>query len=477
MSSDRSAAKHRAVAVYAAAAAQLAELDCDQFTHTELLDLLNQLETVAWQLPAIGHRIIARLQREASPVELGAKSLKAVLVQRLRISGKDADRRLAEAKELGPRTALNGEPLAPLLAETAAAQAAGTIGPEHVEVIRTFADKLPGWVDPTTREQAETTLVQIAGLTGPETLRKDAEKLATAIDQDGPAPDDRERARKRSIHLGPQGPDGMSRITGWLDPQGRATWEPILAKQGAPGMCNPDDCEPRISGTPSQVEIDADTRSLGQRQHDAFVAIGRSALSSGELGQHNGLPVTVIVSTTLQDLEQAAGSGVTGGGSLLPMADLIRMASHAIHYLVVYDTHTHQPLYLGRTRRLASVGQRIVLHDRDRGCTKPGCTVPGYGTQVHHVNGWAKGAQTNIDEEVLACGADNRLAEQGWTVTIRNGVAEWIPPPEIDVGQSRVNYYHHPERLLAPRDDGAGEERQPPSGSPSSANDDGEDVT
>ena len=135
MSSDRVTT---AVAAYRAAAAGLAELDCDPFTHPELLDLLNELETVAWQLPTVEHRIIARLQREASPVELGAKSLKAVLTQRLRISGKDAARRLAEAKDLGPRTALNGEPLAPLLAQTAAAQANGTIGPEHVEEIRTF---------------------------------------------------------------------------------------------------------------------------------------------------------------------------------------------------------------------------------------------------------------------------------------------------------------------------------------------------
>ncbi|MCW2732271.1 MAG: hypothetical protein JWR13_3087, partial [Mycobacterium sp.] len=57
--------------------------------------------------------------------------------------------------------------------------------------------------------------------------------------------------------------------------------------------------------------------------------------------------------------------------------------------------------------------------------------------------------QTNIDEEVLACGADNRLAETGWTTRIRHGIAEWIPPPPLDVGQPRINYYHHPQRLLA----------------------------
>ncbi len=356
-----------------------------------------------------------------------------------------------EATELGPRTALNGEPLEPQLAETAAAQSKGWIGPEHVDAIRKFFTNLPVWVDLTTREQSEATLVDVAAGLGPDDLSKAAAKLATLIDQDGPEPDDSQRARKREIRLGRQGADGMSRLTGWLDPESRATWEPILAKLGAPGMCNPGDSEPRVSGTPSQAQIDGDTRTLGQRNHDAFTAIGRTALMSGELGQHNGLPVTVIVSTTLQDLQAACGSAVTAGGTLVPMRDLIRMASHAIHYLSIFDEHTHDSLYLGRTRRLASVGQRIVLHDRDRGCTFPGCPVPAYGTQVHHINGWAKAnGQTNIDEEVLACPADNRLAELGWLVRIRNGVVEWIPPAHLDTGQARVNFHHHPERLLAP---------------------------
>ena len=39
----------------------------------------------------------------------------------------------------------------------------------------------------------------------------------------------------------PQQPDGLSRISGWVTPQCRATMEPALHKLGAPGMCNPDD--------------------------------------------------------------------------------------------------------------------------------------------------------------------------------------------------------------------------------------------
>ncbi|MCV7423846.1 HNH endonuclease [Mycobacterium yunnanensis] len=452
MSSDRVTA---AVAGIRAAVAELVALDCDQFTHLELVELLGELETVTWQLPTVGHRVIARLHREASPTELGAKSLGSVLTQRLRISGKEVRRRLCEAEDLGPRTAMNGQPLAPKLAPTADAQAHGMLGPEHVSVIRGFLDKLPGWVDPEVRELSEKTLVHIGSGTGPDELGNTARKLMTAIDQDGPKPDDVERARKRYLRLGKQQADGMTPFTGLLDPEARATIEPILSKYAAPGMCNPADHEPRTSGTPSQEQIDDDDRTATQRNHDALIAIGRSVLSSGELGQHNGLPVTVIVSTTLQDLENGTGSGVTGGGSLLPMADLIRMASHAHHYLAVFDKHTNEALYLGRTKRLASVGQRIVLHARDRGCTKPGCSVPGYGTQVHHMTGWAKNGLTDVDDVTFACGGDNRLAENGWTVQLKDGVVQWIPPPGLDVGQARVNYLHHPERLLAPEDETA----------------------
>ena len=45
----------------------------------------------------------------------------------------------------------------------------------------------------------------------------------------------------------------------------------------------------------------------------------------------------IIVTITLQDLQSAAGVAVTAGGSLLPMRDVIRLASQSHHYLVIYD--------------------------------------------------------------------------------------------------------------------------------------------
>src|ERR1700687_1330669 len=86
--------------------------------------------------------------------------------------------------------------------------------------------------------------------------------------------------------IGRQGPDGMSPISGLLDPEARATLDAVLAKWAAPGMCNPDDESPCVDGQPSEAAIQRDMRSSGQRNHDALKAAARTVLASGQLGQH-----------------------------------------------------------------------------------------------------------------------------------------------------------------------------------------------
>jgi hypothetical protein len=435
---------------------QLAALPIDALTATELVGVLDDLETLSCQLPTQSHRLLARLQTETTAKEMGAKSWKDVLAIRWRISTSEAGRRLAEAAELGPRRTLTGAPLEPVLACTAIAQAHGLINGEHVKVVRETMNHLPAAVDAVTRSQIEADLARTAISVGPKELKDNADRTLFLLDQDGPEPDESERARRRGLWKGRQGRDKVIPIKANLTPEAWATWEPILAKWAAPGMCNPADEHPCYSGTPTQAQIDNDTRTLAQRQHDAFVAVGRSVLASGALGQHNGLTTTIIVRTTLQDLESRAGIGVTGGGTVIPISDVIRMAAHANHYLAVFDKATGSALELFRTRRTASAAQRIMLIARDGGCTKPGCTVPAYGTQVHHAaRDWAHGGLTNIDELTLACPPDNRLVEPGgWSTQINNNTdVEWIPPPHLDTGQARINNYHRPERLFRPPED------------------------
>jgi hypothetical protein len=423
----------------------------DELTHPELLAQMDRLKSVVWALPAVEHRIVALLAAEADPKALGGTSLADVLGTRLRISKSEARRRIRHAEIFGNRRTLSGEPLPPKLPNVAAAQQRGEIGAEHVKIIEQFFDDLPAHIDYQTREAAEADLARIATGLGPAQLRKAAARLAQLIDQDGTEPTDDDRARKRRLTIEPQGRDGMSKISGLLDPEARAILEAVFAKWAAPGMCNPEDQSPCVTGTPSQDAIQGDTRTQGQRNHDALTAMGRDVLASGQLGRHNGLPCTMIVSTTLKELESGRGHAITAGGTLLPMSTVIRLASMSYHYLAVFDHHTSMPLYLGRTKRIATPGQRIVLHAKDRGCTHPGCAVPGYGCQVHHAErDWADGGLTNVDDLTLACKPHNLLVESGgWRTRKRkDGTTEWIPPPHLDSGQARVNHYHHPEKYL-----------------------------
>jgi hypothetical protein len=57
----------------------------------------------------------------------------------------------------------------------------------------------------------------------------------------------------------------------------------------------------------------------------------------------------IVVSTTLQELEAECGQAVTATGTLLPMPTVIKLASHAYHYLSIFDKHTGRALYFGRT--------------------------------------------------------------------------------------------------------------------------------
>ena len=182
-----------------------------------------------------------------------------------------------------------------------------------------------------------------------------------------------------------------------------------------------------------------------------------TAIGSGGLGTHRGHPVTVVVTTTLAELDRAAHAVAdsstampapahTGGGSRLPMRDLIRMAANAIHYLAVFDDHLKRPLYLGRQKRIATADQRLICYARDRGCTRPNCLVPGYRCEVHHSPDWGRGGRTDADKLHFGCGGDHGMATRGELRTVvtdsgRLGWTDGTGPPEI-------NHAHHPDELL-----------------------------
>ncbi|MCX5045592.1 HNH endonuclease [Aldersonia sp. NBC_00410] len=445
-----------------AAVSMVAGLDFEAMSSAGRLAVLRELEAASRRQTSVGYELLQSLRDHRTLADFGGENTHQVVADALRITRLDAKKRFDTAEQLASRASFTGEPLVPELAATAEGVRSGVLGDGHVQVIRSFLKHLPHAIDAGTREHAEAQLAGFAESMRPDELRKVADRLAGYLNPDGEF-DEIDRARKRGLWLGKQDLDGMSSLTGRLDPELRALFEPILEKLAAPGMCNPADESPRVDGEPDEETSRRDNRSMGQRHHDAVKAMCRALLASGELGRHRGLPVTVIVSTTLQELKDLAGPAATAGGSLLPMRDLVRMAAHAHHYLCIFDDVDQRVWNLGRSKRIASPDQRIVLHARDIGCSYPGCTMAGYRAEAHHVREWADGGATDIENLTFVCPAHHKLAGPGedqWRTHRYRGHTAWIPPRHVDPRQRpRINHFHHPGDTLTA--DSAGDGNPP----------------
>ena len=164
----------------------------------------------------------------------------------------------------------------------------GLIGPEHVRILQDFIKKLPVWVSFARRDDYEHDLVGHAQTLVPEDFRKVAETLLAHIDQDGAEPDYPTQQRRRTVTVGRQQADGMSRLDGWIDPELRALLDVVLAKHAAPGANLPHD------DTHDAAHTGRDHRTAGQRHHDAIKTVLRDAVASGTLGQVAGVPATIV---------------------------------------------------------------------------------------------------------------------------------------------------------------------------------------
>ncbi len=378
----------------------------------------------------------------------GTASVRDRLAQRLRLCPGEVLRRFRLAARIRPRHSLTGATVPPELEALAAAVECGVVGEDHIRAICRSVDVLPACISHTDATNAERTLVEHAAEADAGIVIKLGQRIADYLNPDGNFTDD-DRARRRGLRLSPQGPDGMSQLKGLLDPEARAYFEAIEA------AVRPGRHRPEIKEQDADLP---DDRTPAQRCHDALKLGLETAITSGKLGVHRGHPVTVIATTTLAELDQAAHAVVdesvptpaparTGGGSRLPMQDLIRMASRAIHYLAVFDDHTSRPLYLGRQSRIATPDQRLICHARDGGCTHPNCLEPGYRCEVHHCPDWAKGGQSDSDKLFFACGSHHARASRGEvrTEVTTNGRLGWTD----GTGQPTVNRAHHPDELLA----------------------------
>jgi hypothetical protein len=329
---------------------------------------------------------------------------------------------------------LTGARLAPRYPVLAAGLADGELSVARADVVAEAIEALPAPVRAAHAGRVEASLAGPAAAMDRRQLAVLAARVTAHLDPDGPEPGEPDRrarsGRGLSLH---RWADSTGDLAATLTPACQAIWETILTPLSQPRDAGP---------------LGPDPRTPGQRMHDAFEEAGRRLLAAGDLPEHAGLPATLLLSISLTDLQQRTGHAVTQHGGALSITETLRLAADARLIPVICDDAGGILAY-GRSRRLASPGQRRALFTRDRGCSFPHCDRPAAQSQIHHITDWAHGGPTNLDTLTITCGYHNNQApRQHWQATMINGIPHWIPPHWKDPTQTpQRNYHHHPELI------------------------------
>jgi len=134
-------------------------------------------------------------------------------------------------------------------------------------------------------------------------------------------------------------------------------------------------------------------------------------------GDESSPPVQVTVHADLEALTlttETGGVAELQAGPVLANETARRLACDAIVEAAVYDDC--RILGVGRLTRMIPGWLRRQLWHRDGGCIFPGCTDRGW-IHGHHIQHWADGGPTNLNNLVLLCGFHHRfLHENSWTI-------------------------------------------------------------
>jgi len=384
----------------------------------DLIDHLVFLKSLSRQIEHDALRTIAQLDSDGVFLERGMRTAPAV-ADLLRCTPLEARRLVATAAGVFP-TSLAGEALEARLPATATALGGWEIDRAHAEVIeRLLSSDAARRLEAETWFGVEALLADAARQYRPDELAHVGADLIGHLDQDGPPPEDEDQL-VNELHLAKSSTSGGGRIKGQLD---AVTFDAL--KRAIRAALPP--VEPDPLGR---------DKSLGERQAEALGAICEHALDDGYLPTEGGERPHISAIIDFETLrKQTRGAGLEFGGATTA-AELRRLACDAKITPVVLGGES-QPLDVGRERRTVTPPQRKAIAARDRGCAHPGCDKTPSWCQVHHIIHWLDGGRTDINNLVMLCRAHHNVVHHSeWTVRIRHGQPEFIPPKWFDHHQT-----------------------------------------
>jgi len=192
----------------------------------------------------------------------------------------------------------------------------------------------------------------------------------------------------------------------------------------------------------SRQDLDAD-KAESPQMADNFVEM----FYEGGMQRAVPRPITVIpLDSTIRILGGQGDDTVLGLTDGTTMTGAQFLAQHFGDALEVALFHPQEgPVNLYRGQRLANQKQRDLVRMASTTCLVPGCRRPSDHCEIHHIEPWARGGETNVANLAPLCRYHNRVNDDDPARRKRGRIARirgrpvWVSPNGYAVRNA-----HHP---------------------------------
>ena len=179
---------------------------------------------------------------------------------------------------------------------------------------------------------------------------------------------------------------------------------------------------------PTGVPAGTSRRSVSQERADALGHILERFVAGKGSGSANGAHQVMvhIAHDALCDVPESSSAELEDGHTVA--VETARRLGCDGALIGVVEGKKGEPLAVGRRTRAVPPAIRRALRVRDGGCRFPGCDRSRF-VHAHHIQHWADGGETKLDNLVTLCSQHHRLVhEGGYGVRMNNGEIEFMRP-------------------------------------------------
>ena len=173
-----------------------------------------------------------------------------------------------------------------------------------------------------------------------------------------------------------------------------------------------------VGAAVATIDVSAETSENSEpepiaiRRADALADVAETYMNSEPVPNATAdrFQVVVHVSADSQAVNRAQGALQQEGIDV--SAETSRRIACDCSVLGIKEDESGEPLSIGRKSRSIPPAMRRALRIRDEGCRFPGCTNDKF-VDGHHIQHWADGGETNLDNLILLCRHHHHLVHEG----------------------------------------------------------------